>query len=121
MVVLTGCLLSAPKPLLLQSNSGDIPPISTMSRLLRNTIPLLLVLALCCVSEAWGCPTCKEGMEHDPEAAAMARGYFWSILFMMSMPFLIVATLGSYFYWEIRKARRLASLPSLEAAETAIH
>lgn len=52
-----------------------------------------------------GCPTCKEGLANDPNQLAMARGYQLSILFMMSMPFLIFTGLASYFYYEVRKAR----------------
>ena len=36
----------------------------------------------------------------------IARGYAASILFVLSMPPLIVSGLLSYFYWEIRKAQQ---------------
>jgi hypothetical protein len=36
----------------------------------------------------------------------MLNGWFWSIVFMMSMPFAIVASLGGYMYWIVRRARR---------------
>nr|AGC72169.1 hypothetical protein [uncultured bacterium A1Q1_fos_962] len=36
----------------------------------------------------------------------MIRGYFWSIIFMMSMPFLIFGSLGAYFYLQVLKARQ---------------
>jgi len=39
----------------------------------------------------------------------LMRGYFWSILFMMSMPFVIFSSLGSYFYFQVRRARLLQS------------
>jgi len=38
----------------------------------------------------------------------MVRGYFWSIVFMMSMPFLIFASLASYFYLQVSRGRRSA-------------
>lgn len=63
------------------------------------------------------CPTCKDSIAHsDPESANLVRGYFWSILFMMSMPFLILGGLASYFYYEVRKARRLrgSSVPAAD-------
>jgi hypothetical protein len=48
----------------------------------------------------------------------MAEGYFWSILFMMSMPFLILGGLGTYFYLQVRAARASASpAPEPTAAE----
>ncbi len=63
----------------------------------------VLVLMLWTSSEALACPTCKEGL-NDPASQAMAAGYFYSILFMMSMPFLILGTFGSFAYRSIRKA-----------------
>ena len=66
---------------------------------------VLLVALLLLADVALACPTCKDNMAGDPGSANLVRGYFWSILFMMSMPFLILAGLSSYFYWEIRKAR----------------
>lgn len=68
------------------------------------TITFSCVLLFATLAEA--CPTCKDGLGNDPARADMVRGYFWSILFMMSMPFLILAGLGTYFYLQIRKARR---------------
>ncbi len=76
-----------------------------------------LVLMLHGVAAA--CPTCKDSVsETDPN---MVQGYFWSILFMMSMPFLILAGLGAYFYLLIRRSRvqlaaRQAAIDELIAA-----
>jgi hypothetical protein len=44
-------------------------------------------------------------MVNDSNHANLLRGYFWSIIFMMSMPFLIFGGMCSYFYYEIRRAR----------------
>ena len=88
----------------------------------RYTSILLTFLCVALVaSNAWACPTCTQGMEHDPAVMAMARGYFWSILFMMSMPFLIVGGLSTYFYLEIRKARRREALAGIESLENVAH
>lgn len=54
-------------------------------------------------SVALACPTCKDGLAQDQ--TNMVQGYFWSILFMMSMPFLIFSSLCLYFYWLVRRAR----------------
>lgn len=72
---------------------------------------LVLATALWLVADVvLACPTCKDQLAHDPAAANIVRGYFWSILFMLSMPFLILTGLGSYFYYEVCKARsRLAA------------
>ena len=71
----------------------------------------MLVLVLCAAQVAIACPTCQEGLAHD-EQSNIIQGYFWSIIFMMSMPFLIFGGLATYFYLEIRKARRDGRLPT---------
>ena len=71
----------------------------------QTTILALLVVALlatCVVA----CPTCKEGVaQNDPQHAALARGYYYSILFMVTMPFAILGTFGSMAYLSIKRAR----------------
>ena len=74
----------------------------------RLTTLLLVAVAVVLLAEtaALACPSCKESLAHsDPARANMVRGYFWSILFMMSMPFLILGGLSTLFWWEIRKAK----------------
>lgn len=68
---------------------------------------LTVVLATTMMAgEALACPNCKEGMSgSDPVSVARATGYFYSILFMMSMPFLIVGSFGGLAYLSIKKAR----------------
>ncbi len=63
-------------------------------------------LLLCFAGAAMACPTCKDSLGNDPATAGMVNGYFWSILFMMSMPFIVFFGVGGYFYWEICRARR---------------
>jgi hypothetical protein len=75
----------------------------------------LLVLAACAAillgcDAALGCPTCKDQLAHDPNGANLARGYYYSILFMLSMPPLIFSSLCLYFWYEVRKARAKKAL-----------
>ena len=73
-------------------------------RLIRVVLAVVILISMQAVVLA--CPTCKDGIaQNDPYGANVAAGYFWSILFMMAMPFLIFGGLGTYFYLEIRKAR----------------
>jgi hypothetical protein len=79
----------------------------------------LLTVAFVWLSAAvcQACPTCKDGLAGS-QSAGMAEGYFWSILFMMSMPFLILGGLGTYFYLQVRAARASAApAPEPTAAE----
>jgi heme/copper-type cytochrome/quinol oxidase subunit 2 len=72
-------------------------------RLAACCAALAAVLLLAGVASA--CPTCKDNLAHDPATANLARGFYYSILFMVSMPFLIFGGMSAYFYWEVRKAR----------------
>lgn len=64
------------------------------------------IVSLIVVQPALACPTCKEAIaENGQSQEGLVRGYFWSIVFMMSMPFLIFGGLSYYFGWQVRKAR----------------
>lgn len=77
----------------------------TMRNVLRYTFVLLaLVFVLSMATTAMACPTCKDGLS-NPASQAAASGYFYSILFMMAMPFVIIGTFGSAAYFSIRRAR----------------
>jgi len=90
---------------------------STRRWLTRALVWGLLVLVLL-QSAALACPTCKDSLDqNDPARSNIVRGYFWSILFMMSMPFLILGGLGLLFYWEVRKAKALQRQQAAQAIE----
>jgi hypothetical protein len=82
-------------------------------RLFANLItlprPLLLgvivgLLIVFCENTLDACPTCKDNLAGDPTAQGLARGFYYSILFMISMPFIILGSLCSYFYFLVRQA-----------------
>ena len=69
-----------------------------------SAFSLLLVTLL--VGVAAACPTCGDGIgQSDPQGQSLAAGMYYSILFMMSMPYVILATIGCVFYFHIRRAR----------------
>jgi hypothetical protein len=74
-----------------------------LRQLVLAALAMALVTALC--EPALACPTCKDQLAHDPASASLARGFYYSILFMLSMPPLILSSLAAYFYWEVRRAR----------------
>ncbi len=76
---------------------------------------LLLCFCFLAAATASACPGCKEGLSANEQR--IAEGYFWSILFMLSMPMLIAGTFGTYVYIEVRRARR--DREQLAAAEAA--
>lgn len=76
------------------------------------------IVVVCVFSQlAEACPTCKESLSQND--AQMVRGYFWSIMFMMAMPFSILTAMSTYFYMLIRKARKLKAADLSQAEEPA--
>jgi uncharacterized membrane protein len=77
----------------------------TVTRWFVAAVVLALVLLIATVAAA--CPTCKEGVaQNDPQGQALAAGYYYSILFMMSTPYIVLATFISCAYYSIRRARQ---------------
>ena len=74
-----------------------------MTKQIRTTL-LSLTFALLLSTVATACPTCKESISEN--GGNLVRGYQWSIIFMMSMPFLILAGMSSMFYLDVRRARK---------------
>ena len=76
----------------------------------RWIAPLAPVVALATVlwfaDLATACPTCKEGLDqNDPQHQSVARGFYYSILFMMSMPYIILGSFGYLAFVSIRRAK----------------
>lgn len=71
-------------------------------------IALLTVACLLFVAaDAMACPTCKDGLQAaDSEGANIARGYFYSILLMLAMPFTLAGSFGLYVWREMRRQRQ---------------
>ncbi len=76
---------------------------------MRRYMPILMVIfAVLLIAEvAHACPNCAETIATTAEAAGdgshTREGFFWSILFMMAMPFLLLGTGIAFF---VRAARR---------------
>lgn len=94
-----------------------------MSASYRRAVWIILAVFLAMVvlqTAAVACPTCKESLaQNDPAHKNVVRGYFWSILFMMSMPYVILGSLAAMFWWQVRKAKQQKILQG--AASTAVH
>jgi hypothetical protein len=66
-----------------------------------------LVMVLLQPALAHACPGCKQALANaEGEQANMVNGYFWSILFMLSMPFTLFGTFCGAMYLAVRKARK---------------
>ena len=87
--------------------------------IIRVTLSLLVfAVVLLTATDVFACPTCKDGIaESDPASQAQAAGYFYSILFMMAMPFVIIGTFGGAAYLSIKRAREQQTIAAAESAE----
>lgn len=94
-----------------------------MRRMFESRIGLVLIavaLFLVLNSVAAACPNCKEAMEkQDPTHGGMVKGYFYSILFMMGTPYLVLGTFCAAMYYRVRRARR-AGKPKAPLAGAAV-
>jgi len=86
--------------------------------------PLLAVAAIGLVfalsTAAWACPGCKEALASgDGQGGDLVSGFFWSILFMLSMPFLIFGTFCTSMYIAVRRARAAQAKAGLAPAAQA--
>ncbi|HMP05614.1 MAG TPA: hypothetical protein PJ982_04635 [Lacipirellulaceae bacterium] len=66
---------------------------------------MVVMFATFAVCEAMACPTCKEDLAGSPQSQGLATGFYYSILLMMSMPFLILGGLGTVFYRSMKRAQ----------------
>lgn len=90
-----------------------------------GTAALIVLAVTATASVANACPMCKEALAGG--GGDLVSGVFYSILFMLSMPFLILGGISSYFYWLVRRARAErqlaasgASSPSRARVEEAV-
>jgi len=89
----------------------------SLNAALRQLVPVLLIVAVAAGAEALGCPNCKDAVNtSDPDGLNIARGYFYSILLMLAMPFTLVSSFGAYVWREMRRQKAAAA-----AGETQEH
>ena len=84
-----------------------MPAHSLKSPFARRVVPVLAtVLVLGVTSVASACPSCQAALGGDEAQGDLARGIYYSILFMMSMPFAIAGTFGTLAYRSIKREQR---------------
>lgn len=81
-----------------------------MIRLRRILASAFVISATLTGSTATACPSCKDAIgSQTGEGAKLKDGYFYSILFMVAMPFTLLGT-GAFF---VTKAVKRGSLPEM--------
>lgn len=72
-------------------------------------LALALLAVVIVAADAAACPTCKDAVNtSDVDGLNVARGYFYSILLMLAMPFTLVGSFGCYVWREMRRQQRAA-------------
>lgn len=84
------------------------------------SLAAMLVAVLSIAATAQACPACKQALASTENAAAgnPIQGFMWSILFMMSMPFLLLGGFGTYLWYIVRRARLAAERAQAAAVAT---
>ncbi|HTU24655.1 MAG TPA: hypothetical protein VMF30_04620 [Pirellulales bacterium] len=86
--------------------------------LVRVTLLVMAVSLVVLSSTAWACPGCKEALAAgDGSGGDLVSGFFWSIIFMLSMPFLIFTVFCTSMYVAVRRARAAQAKAALASAE----
>jgi len=89
----------------------------SISRWLVPALCLLLVFGATSVASA--CPSCKAALNGDGSQGDLARGIYYSVLFMMSMPFAITGTFAGFMYRAVkREQRRVEKLQQAEREDS---
>lgn len=85
-------------------------------RTLAASLAFVLVLAL--ASAAHACPSCQQALGSDGSQGDLVSGLYYSILFMMAMPFALVGTFAGLAYRAVkREQRRQAEEAQRDSAE----
>lgn len=80
-----------------------------MSKFVSHIGLAVALVVLLAAADALGCPNCKDGVNtSDPQGLNIARGYFYSILLMLAMPFTLAGSFAAYVWREMRRQKRLA-------------
>jgi len=93
-----------------------------MRRFKRALKWLLIIPAALACTAAFACPNCKNSIPEGGEQLArqMREGYYWSYIFMTSVPFLATGSIATLLYLSHRRAlARRAVTPPLNAAASA--
>jgi hypothetical protein len=78
----------------------------------------LVVAGALAAGDAFGCPNCKDAFDTSgSDGANIARGYFYSILLMLAMPFTLAGSFGAYVWREMRRQRAQAGADACEPCE----
>jgi hypothetical protein len=79
----------------------------------------LFATMLLFASIASACPNCKDSLEGDPTHQGLAKGFYFSILFMISMPFVTFGSLCTYFFYLVQREKKRMALAAVSGGSNA--
>lgn len=86
-----------------------------ISRVAVSVVCLGVILGT--ASAASACPSCQAALNSDGSQGDLARGIYYSILFMMSMPFAIVGTFAGLMYRAVKREQKRVAESNERAGE----
>jgi hypothetical protein len=69
------------------------------------TLCAMLAIVALSAEVASACPSCKAALANQGKGD-LVKGFMYSILFMLSMPFALLGSFSGYMYVLVRRARR---------------
>lgn len=81
----------------------------TVARTVRILSLAAVAVMVLAVAPVQACPSCKAALASANDGGNLVQGMFWSIMFMLSMPFLIVSGFSLAAYRAVVCARRDAA------------
>lgn len=79
-------------------------------------VALVLMSTMVWYAAAEACPGCADAQAgQGAERSGIVQGYMLSIMFMMSVPFILVGSFGTYVYLHVRRTRLAAEQAEAQA------
>ncbi len=85
-------------------------------RRFRSLATAVVAVFLAAPVQSFACPSCKSAIEGDPTGLA----FYWSTLFLIGMPFLLVGSVGGWLFLVYGRAARQDGLPEAAWSPTSL-
>lgn len=78
----------------------------------RLAVAIVIFMVCVAATAAGACPNCSEAVaSQEGDGSGQMKGYFWSIVSMVSMPFLLTGAAIGYFALSSRRGQRAPGRP----------
>jgi CBS-domain-containing membrane protein len=85
-----------------------------MTLRMARTLALGLAAAACLADQAVACPSCKAALASSKGGADLISGFFYSILFMLATPTVLLSCFAGSMYLAVRRAKATGAYRTTE-------